>query len=203
MSRDLHDQLGQQLTALRLKLESLKGPARRAKLEKQIEELLEITTQFDNDIEFLAWELRPVTLDDLGLAAALRNYTTQWSKQFGITAEFHARGFEGERATPEVENNLYRIAQEALNNVAKHARASRVDVILERRDRNTVLIIEDDGSGFDPVATGPFESMGVASMRERAALVGGTLEIESKPEKGTTVFVRIQLSDAEGRSHRR
>jgi signal transduction histidine kinase len=198
MARELHDQLGQQLTGLRLKLESLKKSGERA-LEQQVEELLKITAQLDDDIEFLAWELRPVALDDLGLAAALRNYVNRWAGQSNVSAEFHTRGFENNRAKPEVENNLYRIAQEALNNVAKHSHASHVDVILEPRDNNAVLIIEDNGRGFDVApAQSDGESMGLTSMRERAALLGGKIEIESTPEKGTSIFVTVPLSDAGG-----
>jgi signal transduction histidine kinase len=200
LARDLHDHLGQQLTGLRLKLESLKdGAEKRAKLKEQVDELLSITTQLDSDIEFLAWELRPVTLDDIGLAAALRNYVSRWADQFGVAAEFHTTGFERQRPAPEVENNLYRITQEALNNIAKHARASQVDVIFERRDHSAVLIIEDNGVGFEPGEERGPETMGVTSMRERAALIGASLEIESTPDKGTSIFVRVPLTEAKAK----
>jgi signal transduction histidine kinase len=197
LARDLHDQLGQQLTALRLKLASLKGQSPKGeKLHAQVDELLAITGQLDTDVDFLAWELRPVALDDLGLAAALSNYVTQWAEHFSIAAQFHVTGLKGRRLSTEIENNLYRIAQEALNNVAKHAKASRVEVLLEHRDHHAVLIIEDNGLGFDVAnESGSDETMGITSMRERATLIGGTLEIESMAGKGTSVFVRIQLSN--------
>ncbi len=96
-----------------------------------------------------------------------------------------------------MEINLYRIAQEALNNVYKHAKATCVDMILEKREDNVVLIVEDNGTGFDPGATasqGVDDGLGLLSMRERASVAGGTLEIESSPGKGTTIFVRIPIA---------
>ena len=197
ISRELHDQLGQSLTALRLKLEGLNEEAgRRSKLRGRIEELAEIVGRLDADVDFLAWELRPTALDDLGLNVALNNYAQEWSKHFGITVNFHSRGLGDARLASLVETNLYRIAQEALNNVAKHAGATSVDMLLERRDGHAVLILEDNGSGFDPDDAKVSESvrgMGHVGMRERASLVGGSVEIESAPGKGTTVFVRVPL----------
>jgi signal transduction histidine kinase len=115
-----------------------------------------------------------------------------WTTHFGIPVDIHINGFDGARLTPEIETNLYRIAQEALNNVLKHGEATRVDVILERRDSNVMLIIEDDGVGFDPEhKTINGRGMGLIGMRERAALMGGTIEIESAPNEGTTLFVRV------------
>ena len=192
LALDIHDQLGQQLTALRLKLESLKSqPGRSEALLRDLNDLSGIASQLENDVDFLAWELRPVALDDLGLTQALQNYVNQWGQHFNITAQFHSSGLADGRPLIEVENNLYRIAQEALNNVAKHSEATRVDVILERRDRHLALIIEDDGRGFEITDSGDRDTMGIASMRERAALLGGEFQIESKPWKGTTIFVRV------------
>ena len=95
VARELHDQLGQQLTALRLKLESLKGGAgKREQLEADVNQLLDLTSQLDSDVDFLAWQLRPVALDDLGLADALRVYVRQWSDHVNIATEFHTVGFE-------------------------------------------------------------------------------------------------------------
>lgn len=199
LARDLHDQLGQQLTAMRLKLDSLKRKSGQHKdWEKEVQGLLDITARLDSDVDFLAWELRPIVLDDLGLAEALRNYVIQWAEHFGKAAEFHATGFDAVRLTPEVESNLYRIAQEALNNVAKHSKCSRVDVLLERRDHHGVLIIEDNGTGFDVELDGG-EGLGLTGMRERASLVGGSLEVESAHMKGTTIFVRVPLKKQSSR----
>lgn len=210
ISRELHDQLGQSLTALRLKLEGLKGEAgRRSKLQGRIDELVEIARRLDSDVDFLAWELRPSALDDLGLIVALSNYVNEWSKHFGVKVNFHSAGLGDARLEPLVETTLYRVAQEALNNVAKHAAATSVDMLLERRDDHAVLIAEDDGRGFDPDGVeadgGGERGMGLIGMRERAALVRGTVEVESTPGGGTTVFVRVpvRLDPADGAASER
>jgi signal transduction histidine kinase len=140
------------------------------------------------------WELRPAGLDDLGLVVAVGNFVAEWSRIFGIVAEFHSRGLDDQRLTSETEINLYRIAQEALNNVYKHAQATAVSVILERRGNDVLLVIEDDGGGFIfPPPNSVPRGMGLLGMRERAALSGGTADIESELRKGTTVFVRVPL----------
>ena len=193
LARELHDQLGQQMTALRLKLEALKVEAgQRSQLAEDLDYLINITEQLDSDIDFLAWELRPLALDDLGLPDALRVYVNRWSEHFNVPAQCHITGFDNYRLSAEVENCLYRIAQEALNNVAKHSQATKVEVLLERRDRNAVLIIEDNGIGLTEVSQ-LSHTMGLSGMRERATLLGGTFEIESSPDEGTTIFVRIPI----------
>ncbi|HEY8226045.1 MAG TPA: CheR family methyltransferase [Pyrinomonadaceae bacterium] len=194
LARDLHDQLGQQLTALRLKLESVKHESLKGKkLQATIAELLNITSQLDSDVDFLARQLRPAILDDLGLPEALRVYLRQWAEHVDVTAQFHSTGFDTERPSAEIENNLYRIAQEALNNVAKHANASAVDILLERRDKHVVLIVEDNGNGFAVDEPRGQDSHGLNGIRERAALLGGQMDIESSHDKGTTIFVRVPL----------
>jgi PAS domain S-box-containing protein len=200
ISRDLHDQLGQQLTALRLKLAAMRegcdgDEAGRAR----VEEVQALAERIDSEVDFLAWELRPTALDDLGLSAALTNFVREWSKHYGIPAEFHVAGFGSGmlRLPPEVETCLYRIAQEALNNVYKHAQAARVSVILERRDGEAVLVVEDDGVGFDPAEAPAWEGgrgLGLVGMRERAALLGGAAQFESGRGSGTTVFARIPFA---------
>jgi PAS domain S-box-containing protein len=200
VARDLHDQLGQQLTALQLKLETHRARlADDEDLRAQVEEIQTVARQLDNEVDFLAWELRPASLDDLGLPVALGNFIEEWSRHFGIPAEFHTTGFvsEADRLPPEIETNLYRIAQEALNNVYKHAGAGSVDVIFERRADQVVLIVEDDGKGFNlRTAVGPKDrGIGLINMRERASFVGGTMEIESKVGVGTTLFVRVPIQE--------
>ena len=108
-------------------------------------------------------------------------------------------GLLDNRLAPEAETTLYRIAQEALTNVAKHAHASHVEVILERRGDHVLLMIEDDGAGFDPDGqTTPRHGFGLLGMQERASLVGATLQLESTPGQGTTILVRMAASAAEG-----
>ncbi|MCA1564410.1 MAG: PAS domain S-box protein [Acidobacteria bacterium] len=197
IARDIHDHLGQQMTALRLNLEALdQGCNESVDLRGKLEQTKTIAERLDADVDFLAWELRPAALDDIGLAQALGNFVRQWSKHSGVETEFHTTGMDKERLSPETETNLYRITQEALNNTLKYAKATRVDVLLERRDSQVVLIIEDDGVGFDPTRQAGADGdngMGIIGMRERAALVGGSLEIESKPKKGTTVFAHVPV----------
>jgi signal transduction histidine kinase len=194
MAREMHDQFGQQLTALALKLAALKANCGdQTELCAQIESLQAISKRLDEDIDFLVWELRPTALDDLGLESALSKYAANWSKHFGVCAELHAMGIKSGRLTTEMETVLYRIAQEALNNVAKHARATKVDLILKSRSDQISLIVEDNGIGFDEKRKFGVDDrrMGLIGMRERAALVGGTLAVESNPGHGSTIVVRI------------
>jgi PAS domain S-box-containing protein len=196
IAREIHDHLGQQSTALRLNLETLKDRCvGYEELCEPIAQTQAIAARLDADVDFLAWELRPASLDDLGLAAALANFVKDWSKHFQIQAEYHTSGMDEDRPSPETEITLYRIAQEALNNTYKHAQAGLVDVLLERRDGHVVLIVEDDGGGFDPDEIAESQQgLGLLGMRERAALVGGTLEIESSPNEGTTIFARVPIT---------
>jgi signal transduction histidine kinase len=128
------------------------------------------------------------------LVGSLKAFVEAWSKHHKCDGQFQAINIGDERLDPEIEMNLYRIAQEALNNVAKHAGAKSVNVIIEGRERELRLIIEDDGKGFDPadvkVPDSPGGGLGISGMRERVDLIGGTLDIESSVEGGTTIYVR-------------
>jgi signal transduction histidine kinase len=199
LARELHDHLGQQLVALRLNLETIKGQAwGREQLRGEVERLEAIVHQLDSDVDYLAWGLRPAALDRLGLAAALEQFVREWSGHARVVAGFHAGGFGGVELPPEVGINLYRVAQEALNNVQKHAAARNVSVVLQRTDGHALLIVEDDGKGFDPNApAGEGGGMGLVNMRERASLISGTLEIETSAGGGTTLYVRVPLSPDE------
>ena len=199
LALNLHDHLGQQLTALRLTLSTLRDAGDAAERTRQFDLVEQIVSQLDRDVDFLAWELRPAALDDVGLEAALAEFVRQWSSANGVVAELHESAKGGPRLSPDIESHLYRIVQEALNNVSKHAQASRVSVILERRVDETRVIIEDDGSGFelaDELTRIKRGSMGLTGIRERVALIGGDFELESAPGKGTTLFVRIPLHAA-------
>lgn len=195
IARDLHDELGQQLVALRMKLEAVRKICEDKAVCDKIDEIQMIAKHLDANIDFLAWELRPASLDDLGLSLTLENYVAEWSKHSGITSEFKALRLKKDaRLDSIVETNLYRITQEALNNTHKHARASKANVMLERRDRSVVLIIEDDGRGFDVEdKLNRSKGLGLVGIFERAALVGGNVEIESAAGKGTTIFVRVPV----------
>jgi two-component system CheB/CheR fusion protein len=201
IARDLHDQLGQQLTALRLTLERYRDRTVKAggAVDDDLDRAASLAKDIDAELDFLAWELRPAVLDDLGLAAALPRFLRQWSEHHQLAAEFRTSGVDTGHLSPECELTFYRVTQEALNNVVKHAHASRVDVILEHRDGAIVLLIEDDGVGFDPSdSETTARGIGIAGMRERAALCGATLEIESSVGEGTTVFLRIAADEVRG-----
>ena len=201
IAREMHDQFGEQLTALSRGIGALKEACGESpELAGHVQALEKTARQIDRDVDQLVWQLRPTALDDLGLRAALANYVQDWSTRVNILAELHTAGLLDERLSPDAETTLYRIAQEALTNVAKHSRASRVDVILERQTDSVRLIVEDDGVGFDasPDRDGATsgDGFGLLGMQERAALVGATVEIESTAGKGTTVFLRMAVPGA-------
>lgn len=200
IARDIHDKLGQRVTALRLQIESISNEiADQGRGEGSFEMLKRTAMRLDSEVSFLAWELRPAALDDLGLPEAAQAYLEDWSHNYKISSEFSLRGFESDSRLPaEVETHLYRIMQEALNNIAKHAHASTVNVLLEKKAGGVALIIEDNGAGFDPSnvvrdrkARG---GLGLLGMRERALLIEGTIEIESTPGSGTTIYVRVPIA---------
>jgi signal transduction histidine kinase len=192
IARDLHDDLGQRVTALRMMLEQAKQGAGGS--AAGIDRALELTAGLGGDLDFLSWQLRPALLDELGLSAALPRFVSQWSAHTGIVGEFRLGGYPQGQMRPEAEIVFYRVAQEALNNVAKHSHATRADVVLGANDGHVVLVVEDDGVGFDPgqpSTTG--DGFGLIGMRERAALIGATLDIETAPGRGTSVFLRFPL----------
>ena len=196
IARDLHDQLGQQVTALRLHLQRHREQANGA-VETDIERAMQLADQLDGSLDLLSWELRPAVLDDLGLAAALPRFVEEWSTHHDIPAEYRSDRFAAGQLGRDAEVVFYRVAQEALNNVLKHAHASRVDVMLESRDSSVVLVVEDDGVGFDGGdKTNRDTGVGIVGMQERASLIGATLQIESRPGEGTSVYLRCATSGA-------
>jgi signal transduction histidine kinase/CheY-like chemotaxis protein len=194
IARELHDRVGQNLTALGINLNILQTEAElraaagaRARLEDSVA-LVESTA---DAIENVMAELRPPMLDDHGLLSALEWYAKVFSLRTGI--EVAVRGAEPPlRPGHEYEMTLFRIAQEALNNVAKHAHARRVEVALEPSDTEYALAVSDDGIGFDP-AVRPRSGRGLATMRERALAVSGELDIDAAPGAGTRLAVRLPL----------
>ncbi|HXW07996.1 MAG TPA: chemotaxis protein CheB [Vicinamibacterales bacterium] len=200
IARDLHDHLGQQVAGLALKLDALAELcASRSELHAAVSDARQTLSRLDRDLDFFTWEMRPASGTEAGLAATLESFVREWSRNFGVPAEFHTRGLDNVRLPLEVETNLYRITQEALNNIHKHAQAKHVGVLLERRGNRTVLVIEDNGIGFDHrhrPARGDTE-VGLLGMRERAALIGGALEIETSPGHGTTVYVTLPSTEGE------
>jgi len=199
ISRELHDQLGQRMTALMMGLKTLSADSRgRHSTLEALRKLQEMADEMTHELHALAWGLRPPELDDLGLHTALYNYAEGWAERARVTVDFHSIGIEGGRRLPvEIETAVYRIAQEALTNLFKHSGADRASIVLERLNDNVVVMIEDNGRGFDaeaalqPAARGG--RLGLLGMRERAAMLGGTFNVESPPGGGTTILVRIPV----------
>lgn len=198
LSRELHDQLGQHLTAIALGLHevaSLTRPGSQAR--ERLAALQELTSLLTRDARYLAIELRPPELDDVGLESAMASYVEQWSVRYGIAVEYQSSGIVRFQYTGDVATTMYRILQEALTNIAKHASAKQVSVIIEQSEGELRLIVEDDGRGFDwdvSVRRAADEHrMGLFGMRERASLVGGTLTVETSRGKGTTVYARVPV----------
>jgi signal transduction histidine kinase len=191
LARDLHDQTGQGMTAAILELKAIepfvgkKGLDRVRFLHKHLDELSKL-------LHRTAWELRPLSIDELGLTNALENYLSNWAKKLGIDADFHCSDTGLDGRSNEIRTTVYRVVQEGLTNIARHAAdATRVSVVIGMSEQTLYLVIEDNGRGFDPAAT-PL-GLGLAGMRERLLLVGGRLTVESSDSTGTTVFARIPI----------
>ena len=205
ISRELHDTLGQFLSALNMRLamaQSREGLP--AEEREELAQLLALSSQIDHEVDHLTMQMRPPALADLGLADALRSYVEEWSTTSGVPVDLLVLSLDGLQLRGAIETTVYRIVQEALTNVLKHAHASVVSVVIEYQPGVLRLIIEDNGVGFDASAgsapgTGG-RQVGLLGMAERAALVGGELTIESTDGAGTTVYLNIPLDDgsAEG-----
>jgi PAS domain S-box-containing protein len=196
IARELHDELGQVLTALRMdavwvarRLEDRDPPA-----ADRARDMCRLIDKNIEDVRGMAIRLRPGVLDDLGLVDALEWFTADFEKRTAITCVFeHGRIPSIGEA---VATAAYRIAQEALTNVARHARAGRVYVELANRNRQLHLTVGDDGRGFDTGSLAEAEGLGVAGMKERANLVGGELDVRSAPGEGTRIRFRVSIPEA-------
>ena len=192
LARELHDETGQALTSILLGLKPLEEALADHPAREALAELREHVVAALQDVRRLAVELRPKLLDDFGLVPALERLTESLAEQTGIRVDFHSA--LGETRLPsEVETALYRVVQESLTNVVKHAGARNVSVSVARRDGAVAAVIEDDGAGFDPRATRE-EGLGLLGMRERLALLEGRLEIESRANAGTTIVAEVPLA---------
>ncbi len=200
ISRELHDEAGQSLTALGLGLEAATAElhsGRRQSLDQRLRSLTHVASEAIEGLDRLVLDLRPAQLDHLGLVATLRWYVARVQSQSGIIARLAVEG-KAKRLEPEVETALFRIAQEALTNAARHADASLVEVALGFERDSLNLEVTDNGVGFDAEATSLApSSVGLIGMRERADLVGGVLVVRSWPGKGTKIGVTVPL----GREH--
>jgi len=192
ISRDLHDQLGQSLSALLLDIQSIDESKQNSDILKS--KLEDKTHNLINEVRHLAWGMHPSILDDYGLNKALARYINEISQSSGITIEYQSLcPPDFERLPMRTEVTLYRIAQEAITNIVRHSKAKDASVILLHNKNDTLLLIEDHGSGFD---LKNFEqegssTVGLVGMRERAALLGAEFTVESTLSKGTTIRVTI------------
>ena len=196
LAHELHDQTGQSLTGVMLELkaceDSISEPdrARLRLLRLQLEHV-------GQALHHVVWELRPPSIDELGIQSALDDYIAEWSTQYGIDADFHCNGLETQDISDEASTTVYRIVQEALTNVVKHAhQATSVSVVVDRVGRILQLTVEDNGCGFDTNSPpepkgGRNGGLGLAGMRERLMLIGGEFEVESSIGIGTAIFARI------------
>jgi len=193
IARELHDELGQVLTALRMDTvwiqERLKETD--AKASERALTMCQLIDKNIKDVRGMVFRLRPGVLDDLGLVDALDWYTTDFERRTEITCVFEYDNVPPLSET--VTTAAYRITQEAITNVARHAFASRVEVVLKAQNSTLTLAVVDDGRGFNLLELSDSEGLGVAGMRERASLVGGTLDVYSQPEKGTRVFFKVPV----------
>jgi PAS domain S-box-containing protein len=196
IARELHDEAGQALASLRIGLRLLEREIDEGgSVGERVAELMQRTDAVIDGLHRLAADLRPASLDHLGLEAALRQFSRSAAAKFGLTVHFKARGFDSGRLPPAMETALYRVVQEAMTNVVRHARATQVDVLVERRDDRVVVMVEDDGVGFEPDRVERRDHFGLLGLRERAEALGGTLTLESAPGAGTTVVVEVPSAD--------
>jgi PAS domain S-box-containing protein len=199
IARELHDETGQSLTSLLVRLRLIADTRTLKKAKTQVNQLRHITVQILDNLRRLARGLHPSILDDLGLVVALTRYTTDYAQSHGITVNVHTERLDSSRLPSAVETALYRMMQEALTNIARHAAAKTVRITLMRQPLGVHMIVEDDGCGFDvetKLRTSTTSGhLGLFGMCERAMLLGGSVTIESKRGEGTTIFVQIPLED--------
>ncbi len=197
ISRELHDSLGQTLTLLTFGLDEFGHSLSDSDENRnRLAALKGLANDVGSKVSRLAWEIRPTALDDLGLETSIRQLVETWSERLNI--RFNLRlAIKEQRLSPTVETTLYRVLQEAITNIARHADATRVAVILEAREKEVSMIVEDNGLGFhqnEPAASyTSTKRLGLLGIRERLSLVSGTLEVESAPGKGCTLYIRVPL----------
>jgi two-component system, chemotaxis family, sensor kinase Cph1 len=198
IARELHDSLGQYLTIMQLDLDGIGRHAEAsAEIQQRIVKLKALTANVGQEVNRLAWEIRPTALDDLGLQTAVQQFLEEWSETSKLKIDLHLT-LSDRRLPTAIETALYRTLQEAITNVVKHADATKVGIILEATGKEARLIIEDDGKGFQwedvESSTAPIMRLGILGIRERLSLVGGSLEIETAPGQGTTLIIHVPNS---------
>jgi signal transduction histidine kinase len=192
LARELHDETGQALTSILLGLKAIRAAPSDAAAEQAEADVRDLVVQALQDVRALAVDLRPSALDDFGLVPALERLAGTFEERSGIRTVVEST-LRDERLPAEAETVLYRVVQEALTNVAKHADAARVSIVLTRRGGGVSTIVEDDGRGFEAGETRR-DALGLVGMRERLALLDGTLTVESVPGKGTALVAYVPVS---------
>jgi len=196
LSRELHDESGQLLAALMVQLGLLERDANHSEaVHELIAELKGTTNEIQDNLHQLAVNLRPASLDHLGLVTAVQQYVDEFSQQYGIQVEFEAIGMEGKRLHIQTETALFRVIQESLTNIVLHAQATHVDVLINLQDCQVITIVEDNGVGFLPTSPNFDDHLGLFGMRERIEMLGGNFTIESSPGKGTLVRTEVPYDD--------
>ena len=190
LARELHDETGQALTSILLGLKPLEQNAATDEEREAAAALRELVVRTLQDVRRLAVELRPSALDDFGLVPALERLIDTFRERAGVAVDLEVQ-IGDDRLAASVETALYRIVQEALTNIVKHADANHVSIILVKKGGDVSLLVEDDGAGFDPNADDG--GLGLVGMRERVALVGGRLRIESTPGSGSTLVAEVPV----------
>jgi signal transduction histidine kinase len=197
IARDLHDEVGQSLTSLLIGLRTVADSESLESSRSRAEELREVTANVLDDIKRLARGLRPSVLDDIGLTPALERLIQDFTRTHGVDVSLDATGLAGARFSETFEVTVYRLVQESLTNIAKHAQAQNAHVSLQRHGEQMRVEVQDDGRGFVALPTKQLMAnghMGLMGMQERAALLGGSLVIEAKPENGTHVIAMLPLA---------
>jgi PAS domain S-box-containing protein len=197
LGRELHDDVTQRLAILAIDAGRVERGADQVLAAEMMRRIREGLVRLSEDIHALSYRLHPALLEDLGLAEALKAECERFTRQESVSVEVTVRDVP-EDVPPETALCLFRVAQEALRNVARHAKASRVEISMRALDGSLQLVVQDDGIGFDPATQRTRPSLGLESMRERVLLVEGELDIESAPGRGTTILVTVPLKKAEG-----
>jgi signal transduction histidine kinase len=198
LARELHDETGQALTSILLGLQAVRTADNEFETDRAVAEVRELIVQALQDVRRLAVELRPSALDDFGLSPAVERLAGTFEERTGIHTALET-SLRGGRLPAEIETVLYRVVQEALTNVVKHAGAERVSIVITQGGDGIRVVVEDDGRGFQPEDIRE-DALGVVGMRERVGLVGGTLELESAPGAGTALVAYIPLARSAGGS---
>ena len=192
LARELHDETGQSLTTLLVGLRSIADITELTKARMVAKRLREVAAHTVDDVGRLARGLHPAVLDDKGLVAAMRRHVSDFAKAMGLVVDLRVEASVPRRLAPLVESTMYRILQEALTNVARHAQARVVGVVLKHENTVLELVIRDDGVGFAPAAAlSEASGLGLHGMHERVALLGGSVEIASRRGHGTMIRARI------------